>query len=117
MEHTPNDCPNKQLINELSSELKAVKDLYHALDKQTTSDINVIKEQNNTIIRMLTGQTTDYQRLFTAFTELQNKFIINDYQTQKTTGTFEKLGWLAITKVGAIISVAVAVIYALVKGV
>lgn len=116
MEHTPDTCPNKRLIEDISYDLKKVKDMYHDLDKKTNKDIEVIKEQNNTIISMLTNQSNDYKELFKSFTELDKKFLVNEYQTNRNTSLADKVTWGLIAKIGTLITVLATLFTALYKG-
>ena len=113
MEHTPDTCPNKRLIQDISEDLKKVRDMYHDLDKKTNKDIEVIKEQNNTIISMLTSQGTNYQKLFDSFHELDKKFLVNEFQTSRNTALGDKITWGLIAKVGTLITVLATLLTAI----
>jgi len=117
MEHNPQNCPNKLLIDKLDGDLKEVRNMYHDLDKVTSNHQTEINTQYKTLISLISQQGTNYDALSKVVYDIEKKLILNDYQTQKTTGIMERLTWTVISKVMAMAIVVATLLLALFKGV
>ena len=115
MEHNAQTCPNKILIDKMELDLKEVREMYHELDKNTSNHQTEINTQYKTLISLITQQGQNYDSLSRTVAEIERKFILNDYKTNKTTGIIERLSWGVVTKVGTLIIIIGSMLLALWK--
>lgn len=115
MEHTPDNCPYKKIIEELQQDVKEVKKMHYSLDKEFSSNSLLTKSQYETIITMLTNQGSDYKEIFKLVNDLEKRFVVNDYQTKKTTEAKDRLTWWLIAKIGTLVLVVGSILIGLFK--
>ena len=116
MEHTPQNCPLKIEVDNIKQDLKEVRSMYHDLDKNTSNHQTEINTQYKTLINLITQQSTNYDTLSKAVSEIERKLILNDYKTEKTVGIIDRLGWGVISKVSVMALVIGTLLVSLWKG-
>lgn len=105
MEHNPNTCPNKQLIDHLRLDFNGLGDKFAVLDKQIAVDNAVLKTQYSTIIDMLTSQGKENSAISKRMGEFEKAFAVNDYKTNQATTFIDRVTWGLVAKIGTIVTI------------
>ena len=105
MEHNPNTCPNKQLIDGLRLDFSGLGGKFAELDKQIAVDNAVLKTQYSTIIDMLTSQGKTTDGLAKRIGQYEKDFAVNDYKTNQATTFIDRVTWGLVAKIGAILGI------------
>lgn len=115
MDHTPDKCPNRAMIESMVKEIDVLKKDMHIIDKETSIQAARQDEQYKTIIEMLSVDRNTRKEIVEKVAEIERNLAVNEYQTNTTSNFLNQLNFAVILKLVAIITGSGVVISAFVN--